>query len=308
MSQAAEARRPAAGVPVSLIDPFSIDFLRNPHPALETLREAGPRLAGNPRRRALPRHRKCWRSGDVLFRTPRRWPQRFRARSAITVPRASSSSATREHDRARAVLNRALSATVMRSLRARFVEAAEALAADLRPQRPFRRDRRLRRLPDDGAAGRGRLVERGPRASVVLCGDRVQHVRPRQRAAPRCAGADGAACRMDRPAVQTRNARERQHRCDDPRRGEGEVIQQEAELLVRSLLSAGFDTTVHGISAAMRSLAHNPEQFASLRADPSKARAASRRRPGNARADVLFARRRATSSSGERRSPKARKC
>ena len=42
MSQAAEARRPAPGVPVSPIDPFSIDFLRNPHPAHETLREAGP--------------------------------------------------------------------------------------------------------------------------------------------------------------------------------------------------------------------------------------------------------------------------
>ena len=54
----------------------------------------------------------------------------------------------------------------------------------------------------------------------------------------------------------------------------GEVTRQEAELLVRSLLSAGFDTTVHGIGAAMRCLALNPDQFAALRADPSKARAA----------------------------------
>ena len=54
----------------------------------------------------------------------------------------------------------------------------------------------------------------------------------------------------------------------------GEVTRQEAELLVRSLLSAGFDTTVHGLGAALRALAHNPDQFAALRADPSKARAA----------------------------------
>jgi cytochrome P450 len=54
----------------------------------------------------------------------------------------------------------------------------------------------------------------------------------------------------------------------------GEVTRQEAELLVRSLLSAGFDTTVHGIGAAMRCLALNPDQFAALRVDPSKARAA----------------------------------
>ena len=49
---------------------------------------------------------------------------------------------------------------------------------------------------------------------------------------------------------------------------------QEAGLLVRSLLSAGFDTTVHGLGAAMRCLALNPDQFAALRAEPSKARAA----------------------------------
>ena len=54
----------------------------------------------------------------------------------------------------------------------------------------------------------------------------------------------------------------------------GEVTRQEAELLVRSLLSAGFDTTVHGLGAAMRQLALNPDQFAALRADPMKARAA----------------------------------
>ena len=54
----------------------------------------------------------------------------------------------------------------------------------------------------------------------------------------------------------------------------GEVTRQEAELLVRSLLSAGFDTTVHGLGAAMHALAMNPDQFAALRADPSKARAA----------------------------------
>ena len=54
----------------------------------------------------------------------------------------------------------------------------------------------------------------------------------------------------------------------------GEVTRQEAELLVRSLLSAGFDTTVHGLGAAMRCLATNPDQFAALRADPTKARGA----------------------------------
>ncbi len=42
MTQLASARRPPAGVPASALDPFSLDFLRDPHPAHEALREAGP--------------------------------------------------------------------------------------------------------------------------------------------------------------------------------------------------------------------------------------------------------------------------
>jgi len=44
--------------------------------------------------------------------------------------------------------------------------------------------------------------------------------------------------------------------------------------LLRSFLSAGVDTTVHGIGNALECLARNPEQFAALREDPSLARAA----------------------------------
>ena len=42
MPQLATERRPPAGVPIWEIDPFSLDFLRDPHPAHEALREAGP--------------------------------------------------------------------------------------------------------------------------------------------------------------------------------------------------------------------------------------------------------------------------
>ena len=41
MPQTAPAR-PSAGVPTSALDPFSLDFLRDPHPAHDALREAGP--------------------------------------------------------------------------------------------------------------------------------------------------------------------------------------------------------------------------------------------------------------------------
>jgi cytochrome P450 len=42
--------------------------------------------------------------------------------------------------------------------------------------------------------------------------------------------------------------------------------------LVRSLLSAGIDTTVNGIGAAIYCLARFPEQWARLRSDPTLAR------------------------------------
>ena len=52
----------------------------------------------------------------------------------------------------------------------------------------------------------------------------------------------------------------------------GEITEHEAGLLVRSLLSAGVDTTVTGIGSALWALARNPEQFERLRADPKLAR------------------------------------
>jgi cytochrome P450 len=52
----------------------------------------------------------------------------------------------------------------------------------------------------------------------------------------------------------------------------GELTHDEAGLLVRSLLSAGVDTTVTGIGNALWCLAQNPAQFAKLKDDPSKAR------------------------------------
>jgi 4-methoxybenzoate monooxygenase (O-demethylating) len=54
----------------------------------------------------------------------------------------------------------------------------------------------------------------------------------------------------------------------------GELSAEEAPIVARSLLTAGVDTTVSGIGAAVYCLARFPEQFARLRARPSLARAA----------------------------------
>jgi cytochrome P450 len=54
----------------------------------------------------------------------------------------------------------------------------------------------------------------------------------------------------------------------------GEISLDEAALLVRSLLSAGVDTTIDSIGLALRCLIDWPDQWRLLREDPSLARAA----------------------------------
>lgn len=52
----------------------------------------------------------------------------------------------------------------------------------------------------------------------------------------------------------------------------GTISYGEAKLLVRSLLSAGVDTTIDSLGLALKCLAEFPDQFALLRDDPSLAR------------------------------------
>jgi cytochrome P450 len=54
----------------------------------------------------------------------------------------------------------------------------------------------------------------------------------------------------------------------------GEISGEEAAMLVRSLLSAGVDTTVSGIGNTIWCLAGNPGAFEQLKAEPRLARAA----------------------------------
>ena len=60
--------------------------------------------------------------------------------------------------------------------------------------------------------------------------------------------------------------------CIHARVDAGDITTAEAPMLVRSLLSAGIDTTVNGIGAAIYCLARFPEEFSRLRSDPSLAR------------------------------------
>jgi 4-methoxybenzoate monooxygenase (O-demethylating) len=54
----------------------------------------------------------------------------------------------------------------------------------------------------------------------------------------------------------------------------GDITPEQAPLVVRSLLSAGVDTTVHGLSAVLYAFATNPAQWRRLREQPALARVA----------------------------------
>ncbi len=54
----------------------------------------------------------------------------------------------------------------------------------------------------------------------------------------------------------------------------GQITEEEAALLVRSLLSAGLDTTISAIGMSLYSLARSPDQWAILAGNPSIARGA----------------------------------
>ena len=268
------------GFPVSAIDPFSLEFLRDPHPAHEALRELGPIVwLETIGAYAAARHAEvrailddpatfCSSRGVGLSDFQREKPWRP---PSLVLERDPP-----EHDRARAVLNRALSATVIRSLRARFAEAAKTLADELARKGRFdaiadcAEAYPMMVLPDAvglSAQGREHLL---PYAATVFNMFGPDNTLRRSALAQMAPHVEWITAQCRRELLSGEGIGASIHVAADA----GEVTRQEAELLVRSLLSAGFDTTVHGLGAAVRSLAHNPDQFAALRADPAKARAA----------------------------------
>ena len=52
----------------------------------------------------------------------------------------------------------------------------------------------------------------------------------------------------------------------------GEITEEEAELLVRTLFAAGSDTTIYGIGSMVRAFSENPGEYAKVRAEPKLVR------------------------------------
>lgn len=260
------------------LDPFSIEFFENPHPVHEVLREAGPVVR-------LDKWNIFGVARYAEVHAVLNDPQTFCSSRGVGLSDFAKEKPWRpqsiileadppEHTRTRAVLSRVLSPSVMKQLRASFVAAAEARVDELLAKGSFDAIADLAEayplsvFPDAlglKPEGRENLL---PYAGLVfnsfgppnqLRQDAIARSAPHQAYV-------AAQCQRENLAPGGFGA------CIHAQADTGDITPAEAPLLVRSLLSAGLDTTVNGIGAAVYCLARFPEQWQRLRNDPTLAR------------------------------------
>ena len=266
--------------PASNVDPFSKEYFDDPYPFQEELREAGAAVrlsrydiwavARFEHVRAMLFDWKTYCSsrgvgiGDFAKETP------WRPRSIVLEVDPPM------HTRTRAVLNRVLSPAAMKALQAGFAEAADRLVDDLLARGGFDA------IPDLAEAfplavfpdalgmppeNRRYLLPYGNMVFNAFGPKNDFFAKAVENAAPVL---DWLGKQMQRDALAPHGFGAEIHAAVDT----GELTPEEAPLVVRSLLTAGVDTTVNGLGAALYCLARFPEQWQRLRQDPSLARAA----------------------------------
>ena len=269
-----------AGIASFDVDPFSTAYFDDPYPVQEQLREAGPVVwLSRYDIFAVARYEQVratlldWRTfssargvglGDFAKEAP------WRPKSIVleTDPPL--------HDRTRRVLTKVLSAAAMAKLRARFEIEADALidgliergnidvVTDLAEAYP------LAVFPDAlGMAPENRRFllpygdmvfnSFGPRNALFE--KAVAHAQP---------VLEWLGKQIQREALSAHGFGADIYAAADA----GMLTSEEASLVVRSVVTAGVDTTVNSLTAALSCLIRFPDQWQKLRADPSLARAA----------------------------------
>jgi cytochrome P450 len=269
-----------SAVPVSSLDPFADDFLAEPYPFHAQLREAGPVVW-------LERYGlwACARHAEVQAALSD-W-ETFSSAAGVGIDDFRRTKPWRPpslileadpplHTRSRTVMNRALSAKAMASLRASFKDAAESLADTLVARRrvdgvkDVAEAYPLSVFPKAIGLGSDGLENLLPYGAMVFnaFGPRNAHFNAAMAAAAKVVPYINAQCA--REALSPDGLGATVWAAVDT----GEITAEEAPLLVRSLLSAGLDTTVVGIGNALYAFATNPEQWETLRQNRSLTRPA----------------------------------
>lgn len=266
----------AVVAPTSDIDPFSLDFLADPLPHHEVLRELGPVVyLDRYDVFALARYAEVhqaltdWQSlqsgagvglSNFNHETPWRKPSLL---LEADPPR---------HDAPRAVLTQILTPRRLRKLEPKWSSEAESLVSeiiaagdefdavgDIAEVFP------LRVFPDAvgiGSEGRENLLPYGDFAFNAFGPQNSLVTGPAATIGPTM---DWIASQCSKENLQGDGFGAQIWEAAD----RGDLTPDQAPLVVRSLLTAGVDTTVAGIAAVLHAVATHPEQWARLRADRS---------------------------------------
>ncbi len=276
----AQGIAPQSRHPSSSIDPFSPDYILNPYPFHETLREAGPMV---------------WMEKWSVWMAPRYAeahaivadPATFCSSGGVGLANFHKEKPWRppsllleadppDHTRRRAIVGRILSAPNLRHLRAGFEVEANKLIDELLERgevdavRDVAERYILKVFPD--AVG---LVDEG-RQNLLLYGTMVFN-------------AFGPLNDIFQQSVKNVEPVSawimEQCRRENLRPGGlgdqvyqavpgGQITEDEALILVRSFLSAGVDTTVDAVGNALWSLAMHPAEWSKLKENPGLAKKA----------------------------------
>lgn len=267
-------RSPVPGVPRLAIDPFDEAFLADPYAHHEALREAGPIVWLDPLGvYATARHTEVtaalddWRNfisgrGVGLTDFAREKPWRPPSLLLETDPPV--------HDRTHRLMAQVMSLPRLKKLAPLWRDEADRLVADLVARGRFdaitelAEEFPLRVFPATIGMMDGAREHLLPYAGLAFnsFGPRNAILLDSQARASEAIDWVDKACRRENLAPDGWG-REIYRAAD-----EGHCTEEESHRLVRSFLSAGVDTTVNGIGNMINALAHHPEQWAALRANP----------------------------------------
>ena len=267
-------------IPVLDDDPFSPEILENPLPFQERLREAGPVVfLSKYNAYAIGRYEDIssavanWQQLTSGSGVGLNEPWRARGLLQMDPP---------EHDAPREVLQAILSSRVLRSMKETCVARAETLIDGL-----LSGTEAGGRLDVDGHGDIGSVfpvnffpdasgIDETNRENLVPYADHVfnslgpSNELVEQGQCKAAEYAEWATQKCQRDSLKPEGFGADIWSAAD----RGDILHENAPLLTRSLLSAGVDTTVYGISGMLYAFASNPEQWEALRGNPGLARVA----------------------------------
>lgn len=270
-----------SNTPVSDVDPFSFDVLEDPLPFQAGLRAAGPvvylekyDVYAMGRYNEVHAALSDWQTfqsaagvGLSNFRNERPW----------RPPSLLLEADPPHHDAPRAVLTKILGPREIRRLGESWTADAEELVEDL-----LARGTEFDAVTDLAAAFPLRVfpdavgIPAGDRENLLPYGDHVFNAfgPPNElvaKGAPRVAELSASIAAQCARDVLTSDGFGAQIWAAADR---GDITEAQAPLIVRSLLTAGVDTTVNGLAAVLHAFATNPDQWGRLRDNPALARTA----------------------------------